>query len=135
MKKLILGLTLLATTSSFATEGNSLVNKRIDFDKETYIQAIQSEDMSLLYEKVPANTVDAKTPKEKVKEELIKMVEIRDTMERNGNMDSFNAKDHLESSRKLDEAISKVDDLNFKAFAHNLKTELNFYFFGFNARK
>lgn len=135
MKKILLGLTLLASASALAAESDTFVNKRISFDKTTYIKAIQNEDSSLLYRQVPANTVNTKSPKEIVKETLIQMVEIRDTMERNGNRDHFSAGDHLEFSRKLEGAISRVEDLNFQAFARNLNTEFNFYLLGFRDHK
>ena len=132
MKKIMIGLTLLASLSTLANSDQKLVHKRIDFDKAIYTKAIQMEDESILYKKVYEDASKELSPKDEAKQILLEMVELREAMEKAGNRDDFSGSDHLKLSIKLKDALLSVKDLNFKNFARNLEHEFNVFLMGLN---
>ena len=127
MKNILVAAFFAISLPAIASENQDHVSKRIEFDKLTYIQAIQSENQSLLYDQVPVEIVERKTAKEEAKDLLIKIVELMDTIQKNGNRNHFSAEEHLTLSIELDSAINRVGDLNFRELARNINTEFNFF--------
>ena len=135
MKKLLLSICMISVMSAHANSGQKFVSMPIEFDKDIYVEAIQTENQGLLYKQVPVSTVETQDAKEIAKQILVEMVEIRARMEASGVRENFSADDHMNISDRLHDALNKVEDLEFKSLAHNLNTDFNIFLLSVGAKK